>query len=120
GEVPELLPEQAHGFELIDTYEVADGTLSYYSDGFFSAGVVVTSRPIAFPEGDAVSEVSTDRGRYRRAYQPRSATVAWEIGGDKLAVFGDLPPDLMGSFVSPLPAPTDSGFFGRLWRRLFG
>ena len=118
--VPEDLPDEAAGFELVDTYELENGTLSYYSDGFFSAGVVLTSRPISFPEGVDVSQVEGERGRYRRSYQPGSVTLSWQSAGENVAVIGDLPPDLLDAFVAELPAPSTDGFFGRIWQRLFG
>lgn len=117
---PDELAATIEGFELVDTYSLDDGTLSYYSDGFFSVGVAVTRRPISFTESDEVVEVEEEEGRYRRSYQAGSVTVTWEAEPGNMVVIGDLPPDLLDSFVSELPPPTGGSFFDRIWSRLFG
>src|SRR5690606_1926617 len=115
---PAMLPEEAVGLELMDTYPVEDGTLSYYSDGFFSVGVVVTSRPVDL--GSDVVEVPAGRGHYRRNFTAGSAVVSWSTGTDNLAVITDLPPDMLEEFLASLPEPVDAGFFRRIWSRFFG
>lgn len=119
-EVPSLLPDEIDGFLLLDTYPLDDGTLSYYSDGYFSVGVVVTERPFGFAPEDEVTTVTTEAGEYRRSYQAGSVTVTWESDEGNLAVIGDVPPDLLDSILDGLPAPVNEGFLGRIWSRLFG
>lgn len=120
GDRPEELPAAIDGFELVDTYSLQEGTLSYYSDGFFSAGVAVTPRPINFSASDDVVDVEDEDGRYRRSYQAGSVTVTWEAEAGNMVLIGDLPPDLLDSFLSELPAPSRGSFFDRIWSRLFG
>lgn len=117
---PAELPEVTHGFQLLDTYQLDDGTLSYYSDGFFSLGVVVTDRPVGFEDGAEVVSVETVAGEYRRVYVAGRVTVAWDTAAGNLALIGDLPPDLVDGVLADLPAPFDPGFFERIWVRLFG
>lgn len=119
-DVPDLLPSEIEGFVLLDTYTLDDGTLSYYSDGYFSAGVVVTDRPLGFGSEDEITTVSSESGNYRRSYQAGSVTVTWESDDGNVAVIGDVPPDLLDSILEGLPAPSTEGFFGRMWSRLFG
>lgn len=119
-DVPALLPSEIEGFALLDTYTLDDGTLSYYSDGYFSAGVVVTDRPLGFGPEDEITTVSDEAGEYRRSYQAGSVTVTWESDAGNVAVIGDVPPDLLDSILEGLPAPSSEGFFGRMWSRLFG
>lgn len=117
---PEQLPETIEGFSLVDTYSLDEGTLSYYSDGFFSAGVVLTTRPITFSQNDDVVEIDLDSGEYRRSHQAGVATITWVSGAGNMAVIGDLPPDLLDALVSDLPDPVRENFFDRIWNRLFG
>ncbi|HLU53609.1 MAG TPA: hypothetical protein VK011_08470 [Acidimicrobiia bacterium] len=117
---PGALPESAAGLELIDTYAVEEGTLSYYSDGFFSVGVVVTGRPVHLGDGAEVVEVEAARGSYRRSFRAGSAVVAWSSGTENLALITDLPPDMVEDFLEELPEPVDAGFFRRIWSRFFG
>lgn len=112
-------PETISGFQLLDTYALDDGTLSYYSDGFFSVGVVSTSRALLAAEQDVVV-VESARGEYQRNYQAGSVTVTWETQVGNMGVIGDLPPDLLERFLQELPRPAQRGFFGRIWSRLFG
>lgn len=113
------MPETIAGFQLLDAYALDNGTLSYYSDGFFSVGVVVTSSTLLAAE-DEVVVVPADRGEYRRTYQAGSVTVTWDAEVGNMGVIGDLPPDLLERFLEELPPPTQHGFFGRIWSRLFG
>lgn len=117
---PGILPETAAGLELIDTYAVEEGTLSYYSDGFFSVGVVVTSRPVDLGDDSGVTEIEAARGHYRRSFTAGSVAVAWSSGAENLAVITDLPPDMLEDFLEELPEPVDAGFFRRIWSRFFG
>ena len=117
---PAALPATTQGFDLLDTYQLDDGTLSYYSDGFFSLGVVVTDRPVQFGAVEDVVSVTTDSGEYQRLYSAGRVTVVWETGSENLALIGDLPPDLVEGVLADLPAPVDAGFFERIWMRLFG
>ncbi|HEX2154005.1 MAG TPA: hypothetical protein VHL52_08500 [Acidimicrobiia bacterium] len=119
-DAPAELPESIEGFSLVDTYSLADGTLSYYSDGFFSAGVVMTDRPIDPDSDDGMVEVEDDTGAYRRSYQAGMVSVTWLSGSGNMAVIGDLPPDLLEALLDDLPQPTQENFFDRLWTRLFG
>lgn len=117
---PAELPETTHGFRLLDTYQLDDGTLSYYSDGFFSFGAVVTGRPVGFEEAAEVVVVETEMGTYRRSYVAGRVTVAWASASGNMALVGDLPPDLVEDVLSDMPAPVGTGFFERIWSRLFG
>ncbi|MFP3914807.1 MAG: hypothetical protein ACLFWM_08020 [Actinomycetota bacterium] len=117
---PDSLPRSVEGFELVDTYSLDDDTLSYYSDGFFSVGVAITSRPISLSAPEEVVDFETDDGRYRRSYQAGSVTVTWEADEGNLVLIGDVPPDLVDAFLAELPPPSQEGFFGRIWSRLFG
>lgn len=117
---PESLPASVGGFELVDTYPVEEGTLSYYTDGFFSVGVVVTRRPLKIPGEDTAVEVESDQGSYVRAYRPGAVTVTWSRAPEKLAVIGDMPPDMVDKFLEALPAPEKENLFDRIWSRLFG
>lgn len=119
-ESPEELPSSIEGFDLVDTYPLEDGSLSYYSDGYFSVGVAITDRPISFGNSDEVVEFSARDGSYRRSYQAGSVTVAWEAGAGNMVAIGDLPPDLLDSFLAELPPPDSGSFFDRIWTRLFG
>lgn len=119
-EAPEELAETIDGFVLVDTYELEEGTLSYYSDGFFSAGVALTDRPVSVGDGDEVVEFELEDGTYERVYAAGSVTVTWEADSDNVVLMGDLPPDLVESFLAELPASRQSGFFDRIWSRLFG
>lgn len=115
---PPAVVDANNGFQLLDTYAIEQGTMSYFTDGFFTAGVVVTQRPISLP-AEAVT-VQAESGIYLREYEAGTVTVTWKAGDSNYAVIGDLPPDLLEDFIAGLPAPTDSGFLGRLWERLFG
>jgi hypothetical protein len=119
-DAPKDLADTIAGFELVDTYSLEDGTLSYYSDGFFSAGVALTHRPISFSESETVVEVQEQSGSYRRAYQAGSVTVTWETDAGNMVVIGDLPPDLLDAFLSELPTPRQTNLLDRIWTRLFG
>lgn len=119
-EAPDELAETVDGFVLVDTYELEEGTLSYYSDGFFSAGVALTDRPVSVGEGEEVVEFELENGTYERVYAAGSVTVTWEADPGNVVLMGDLPPDLVDSFLQELPAPRQSGFFDRIWSRLFG
>lgn len=119
-DIPSVLPDEIDGFFLLDTYPLEDGTLSYYSDGYFSVGVVVTSRGFGFAEGEEVTTISTQKGEFRRSYQAGSVTVTWESADGNLAVIGDVPPDLLESILGGLPQPASEGFLGRIWSSLFG
>lgn len=116
---PDLLPEDVEGFQLLDTYQLDDGTLSYYSDGFFSAGVVITGRPVSLAVDDSVT-FRSNGGEYRREYQAGAVTVTWATEQGNMALVGDLPPDLLEAVLDGLPAPARQGFFGRIWESLFG
>lgn len=117
---PAMLPDTTRGFALLDTYELEDGTLSYYSDGFFSFGVVVTERAFEFAASETVTTVDTGSGRYDRSFVPGSVSVAWSARAGNLALVGDLPPDLLEGVLADLPRPEAPGFFGRMWDRFFG
>jgi hypothetical protein len=117
---PAELPEATHGFRLLDTYQLDEGTLSYYSDGFFSFGAVMTERPVGFEEAAEVVVVEAETGRYRRSYVAGRVTVAWASASGNMALVGDLPPDLVEDVLSDMPAPVGTGFFERIWSRLFG
>ncbi len=119
-EVPSQLPDTMAGFHLLDTYPLQDGTLSYYSDGFFSLGVAVTDRPVGFADGAQLVDISANGGRYQRSFEAGQVTVTWEASHDHLTVIGDLPPDLLDSVLEALPHPVRHGFFDRIWSRLFG
>lgn len=116
---PDLLPTEIADFQLLDTYQLDDGTLSYYSDGFFSAGVVLTHRPISLGVDDAVT-FRLGGAEYLREYEAGTVTVTWTTEAGNMALVGDLPPDLLAEVVDGLPAPSHRGFFGRIWRTLFG
>lgn len=116
---PDLLPAEIAGFQLLDTYELEDGTLSYYSDGFFSAGVVLTDRPVSLGIEDAVA-FRRGGAEYLRQYEAGTVTVTWTTAEGNMALVGDLPPDLLAEVVDGLPAPSQRGFFGRIWETLFG
>lgn len=117
---PGELESTIEGFELVDTYSLDGGTLSYYSDGFFSAGVAVTRRPISLGETDDVVELEAEEGKYQRSYQAGSVTVTWEADAENMVLIGDLPPDLLQSFLDELPPPAQNNFFDRIWSHLFG
>lgn len=117
---PDDLEPTIEGFQLVDTYSLDDGTLSYYSDGFFSAGVAITRRPITFGESDDVVEFEGESGPYQRSYQAGSVTVTWEADSGNMVLIGDLPPDLLESFLEELPPPEQNNFFDRIWSSLFG
>ena len=119
-DAPAELPATSHGFTLLDTYQLDDGTLSYYSDGFFSFGVVVTTRPVGFEDDDEVTVVQSGTGEYRRSYVAGQVTVAWTGSSGNMALIGDLPPDLVEDVLSGMPRPVGTGFFERIWSRLFG
>lgn len=114
---PSELPAAVDGFRLLDTYQLEEGTLSYYSDGFFSVGVVITDRPV-LPDDAVPFELAG--GHYLRVFGPGTVTVTWMAEAGNMALVGDLPPDLVESFLGGLPAPTRPGFFGRIWNSLFG
>lgn len=119
-EHPDDLEQTIEGFELVDTYSLDGGTLSYYSDGFFSAGVAVTRHPIDLSESDDVVEFGAEGGTYQRSYQAGSVTVTWKADAGNMVLIGDLPPDLLESFLDELPPPGQDNFFDRIWSRLFG
>lgn len=119
-DAPDMLPEEVAGFTLADTYPVEEGTMSYYTDGFFSFGLVVTDRPIGFGDDTEVVDVTIAGGDYQRSYEAGRVTVAWTVGEENMALVGDLPPDLTQTVIDVLPEPTRQGFFGRLWEQLFG
>lgn len=112
-EIPAAYPEVIGEFRLLDAYLLESGTLGYYSDGFFSAGVVITSRSVTVPD-EAVTV-----GLYRRVYQPGNVVVTWGAREGNVVVMGDLPPDLLDSFLAELPSPYEEGLLGRLLRRWF-
>lgn len=111
------LPREVEGFLLLDTYPVADGTLSYYSDGFFTFGVVLTDRPVGI-DADAVV-FPADTGSYRRVYEAGRVTMAWSAGSQSIALIGDMPPDLTDAVLEELPAPESRSLLSRIWDRLF-
>lgn len=117
---PAGVPTEVAGFGLADTYPVEEGTLSYYSDGFFSFGIVVTDRPIGFGAAAEVATVTANGGEYRRSYEAGRVTVTWRASGDSMALIGDLPPDLTDAVLDGMPAPDPPGFFDRIWETLFG
>lgn len=114
------LPASLAGFRLVDTYPIEEGTLSYYSDGFFSLAVGVSDRSFDFDETAEVSLVPAKRGTYTRSFEAGRVTVTWRSPDGHMAVIGDLPPDLLDEVLGTLPGPADPGFFGRIWSRLFG
>ncbi|CAN5841033.1 hypothetical protein BH23ACT5_BH23ACT5_12910 [soil metagenome] len=118
-EAPSMLPEELAGFELVDTYAMEDGTLSYYSDGFFSFGVVVTDRPLGFAAGSQIVTDDTARGEYRRSYEAGRVTVAWTSATGSVAFIGDTPPDLTEEALEGLPDPVNPNLLERIWNRLF-
>lgn len=120
GESPSELPSELEGFTLVDTFAIEAGTLSYFSDGFFSFGVAMTDRPLGFPAGSNVVRVPDERGDYRRSYEAGRVTVAWTSTSGSLALIGDTPPDMTDEILAGLPAPLDPGFFERIWSRFFG
>ncbi|MGA7272378.1 MAG: hypothetical protein WB239_15000 [Acidimicrobiia bacterium] len=117
---PSQLPAAMEGFRLLDTYPLQEGTLSYYSDGFFSLGVAVTDGPVGFADDAEVVDVAAGTGTYQRSFEAGRVTVTWEAGGVYLTVIGDMPPDLLDSVLKFLPTPVRHGFLGRIWSRLFG
>lgn len=119
-EAPAGVSDSIAGFELLDTYAFDEGTMSYFSDGFFSVGVVVTDRPLDLGQSEESSQIVTSTGVYHRTFQAGNVSVGWTSRGMNMAVIGDLPPDLLEDFLSGLPLPTDEGFLGRIWNRLFG
>lgn len=119
-ETPAGHPASTSGFELFDTYDLDDGTLSYYSDGFFSFGLVVTNRPFTFSPDQEVETIAAGRGEYRRSFSAGNVSVAWQAQPGNLALVGDLPPDLLEAVLADLPAPMTPGLLGRIWDRLFG
>ena len=119
-DAPASLPAETSGFTLADTYPVEEGTMSYYTDGFFSFAVVVTDRSIDIEEGADVTEFTTADGRYRRSYEAGRVTVTWPAAAGSMALVGDLPPDLTQDVIADLPSPVQPGFFGRIWTTLFG
>ncbi len=118
-EAPAGLPGRLVGFELLDTYDLDDGTLSYYSDGFFSFGVVMTDRPLGFAADSEVVADQSDRGEYRRSYEAGRVTVAWTSASGNVAFIGDTPPDLTEEALQSLPGPVNPNVFERIWNRLF-
>lgn len=117
-EIVTELPEAVEGFDRLDLYEDEDGfRFAYYSDGFFSFAVFETPTTVELPDG---VEVEIGKGRYTRSFSPGQVTYVWETRTGGMALIGDLPPDMHESVLSSLPEPYGAGWWGRLWRRLFG
>ncbi len=117
-DITTALPESLDGFDRLDLYEDDDGfRFAYYSDGFFSFAVFETPSPVDLPGG---VYVEIDGRSYGRLFAPGQVTYAWETRSGGMALIGDLPPDMHPTVLSALPAPYSAGFWGRLWRSLFG
>lgn len=118
---PKILPEAIERFQRLDVYAGPEGsTVAYYSDGVFSFTVFTSDRPMRIPELDGVPEVDVNGQRYIRHFRPGEVVYAWETRYGGYALIGDLPMDLQETVLGELPAPRRLGFFGRLWRNLFG
>lgn len=113
------LPDDLAGFSLLDSYDIGGATLSYYSDGFFSFGVVASDRPLAPPSSATFAPFTTSAGTYDRAFQPGRVVVTWPSGPATMSIIGDLPLDLVEDVLAELPVPERAGFFSRIWNRLF-
>ena len=112
------LPESVAGFNRLDLYEDEDGfRFAYYSDGFFSFAVFETPTAVELPDG---LTVEIGEAVYRRLFTVGQATYVWETRQGGMALIGDLPPDMHEAVLAALPEPDGAGWFGRLWRRLFG
>lgn len=112
------LPDRLGDFVLVDVFSDNAGlTLAYYSDGFFSFAVFESGLPI---EATDTTSVKTARGTYQREYTPGQVTYTWLVERGGMALIGDLPPDLHEDVLANLDAPTQPGFFNRLWRSIFG
>lgn len=116
-EVDTDLPEEIAGFHRLDEYGEDGLTFAYYSDGFFSFAVFETDVVV---ELDEAARVTLDDGDYRRAFAPGQVTFVWETKSGGMALIGDLPPDLHTEVLAELPPPGRAGWWGRLWRGLFG
>lgn len=116
-EVDSGLPEELAGFHRLDEYAEDGLTFAYYSDGFFSFAVFETDVVVELDQG---TRVEIDDGDYRRAFSPGQVTFVWETRSGGMALIGDLPPDLHEEVLAELPPPGRAGWWGRLWRGLFG
>jgi hypothetical protein len=116
-EVDSSLPEELAGFHRLDEYAEDGLTLAYDSDGFFSFAVFETDVVVDMDQG---ARVAINDGEYRRAFSPGQVTFVWETRSGGMALIGDLPPDMHEEVLDELPAPGRVGWWGRLWRGLFG
>jgi hypothetical protein len=116
-EVDSGLPEEIAGFFRLDEYAEDGLTFAYYSDGFFSFAVFETDVVVDLDHG---ARVTIDEDEYRRAFSPGQVTFVWETPSGGMALIGDLPPDMHEGILDELPQPGRAGWWGRLWRGLFG
>ncbi len=112
------MPDELAGFHRLDLYADEQGfVFGYYSDGFFSFAVFETPSLVVLPDA---TDALMGEHMYGRSFTPGLVTYAWETAGGAMALVGDLPPDMHQQVLEGLPAPVQRGWWGRLWRSLFG
>ncbi len=111
------LPEEIAGFYRLDHYAEEGLSYTYYSDGFFSFAVFETDRRVDLGRE---SETTIADETYQREFTPGRVILAWETRDGGMALIGDLPPDMHQEVLADLPQPGRPGWWGRLWRGLFG
>lgn len=115
------LPDAVAGFARRDLYTGPQNSVAgFYSDGLFSFTIMTADRRIAVQGLEDAPTVEIDGHVYTRQFGPGQVVFAWESKDGGYVVIGDMPPDLAEQVVAELPEPGKSGFFKRVWRRLFG
>lgn len=116
---PAVAPSELAGFIRLETYRWREtGTVSFYSDGFFSFTLI--SAPVALSLDDSnARDVTLGEGTYRRLFEPGQSLHVWETERGGMSLVGDLPLDLQEKVIAELPTPGRPNMFARFWRRLF-
>lgn len=121
-EIDRRLPSQIATFERVAVFEWPDREIltGHYSDGLFSMTLFVSERSIEVPDLADKEPVELDSGTYQRAFDVGTVVYAWRTESGGYVLVGDLTLDLQEEVLALLPAPERLGFFGRLWRSIFG
>ena len=115
--LPDDVPQEVgDGFELVNAYELDDGTVQlFYSDGLFVVSVFVDEGELdtgALPSDGTTREID---GEDVRAYTtPSSDVLVWEDDDDRVVAWvSDAPPDEMAGVAASFTSDDDPGFLGR-------